>query len=79
LLDIDVLEGLRRRSGSGDRNRLDDETVSFHQRVATWYRQEAERDPERWCVIDGSQSVEAVSCDVAAAINAVAPAVNSAT
>ena len=61
LLDIDVVEGLRRRHGGGGRNRIDDETVSFHQRVAAWYRDEAARDPQRWRKVDAGQPVEAVT------------------
>ncbi len=64
LLDIDVTEGLKRRRSDGDQNRIDDEEVSFHQRVAGWYREEAERNPERWKVIDASQSVEAITSEI---------------
>ena len=60
LLDLDVLEGLRRRAVAGDTNRIDSEAVSFHQRVAAWYRGEAESDPGRWIVVDAGASI----CDV---------------
>lgn len=64
LLDIDVDAGLRRRSGAGGQNRIDNETVSFHQRVAAWYRNEAKRCPERWRVIDAGRSIEQVTQDI---------------
>lgn len=64
LLDLDVEEGLRRRGSSGDRNRIDDETVSFHHRVADWYRAEAARCPGRWSIVDAGQDVESVTRDI---------------
>lgn len=60
LLDVPIEEGLRRRADGGDSNRIDREGVEFHQRVADWFRQEAARDPERWCVVDARPAVEVV-------------------
>ena len=68
LLDIDVLEGLRRRHGSGERNRIDDETVSFHQRVAAWYREEARKDTVRWRIVDGGQPAALVARQILEAL-----------
>lgn len=64
LLDIDVVDGLRRRRAVAERNRIDEEAVSFHERVAAWYRDEAAHDPGRWRVIDAGQPVESVSQDI---------------
>ncbi|CAN5677725.1 dTMP kinase [soil metagenome] len=65
LLDIDVIEGLRRRSTLGDVNRIDQESVSFHQRVAAWYREEARNDlAERWLVVNANQPVECVEHEI---------------
>lgn len=66
LLDIDVIEGLRRRDDGGDRNRIDEEAVSFHERVAAWYRSEAEREPDRWRVVDAGKPVAAVFQEITA-------------
>lgn len=60
LLDVDVRQGLERRSRLGGQNRIDQEAVSFHQRVADWYREEARRCVERWIVVDASQQIEEV-------------------
>lgn len=54
LLDLPVDVGLRRRAGEGDTNRIDAETVEFHERVAVWFRSEACRDPNRWIVVDAT-------------------------
>jgi dTMP kinase len=57
LLDIDVAEGLARRlSGSDEMNRLDLETIAFHNRVRAGYHRLAEADPGRWVVINAAQS-----------------------
>ncbi len=53
LLDLHPDAGLARRRSGGDSNRIDDEELEFHQRVADWFREEAARNPTRWVVIDG--------------------------
>ena len=68
LLDVDVREGLERRSRLGGQNRIDQEEVSFHQRVAAWYRAEARRCVERWIVIDASREIEEVEQAIIAAL-----------
>ncbi len=71
LLDIAVSEGLNRRRGAGEENRIDNETVSFHERVAAWYRAEAARDPQRWRIIDAAQRIERVTADILAQMQGV--------
>lgn len=52
LLDIDVEVGLARRTGGGlEMNRLDLETVQFHQRVRQGYHLLAAADPVRWVIV----------------------------
>ena len=56
LLDIDVEVGLARRTGGGlEMNRLDLETVQFHQRVRDGYHRLAATDPFRWVIVDGER------------------------
>lgn len=63
LLDVDIEIGLQRRSADGDNwNRLDAKEKAFHQRVRKGYLQMAAADPERWAIVDASQSLQAV-CD----------------
>lgn len=41
-------------------NRFEDEPVAFHERVRAAYLKLAQREPERWMVLDASGSVQAV-------------------
>ena len=54
LFDLPVAVGLARRHGGGYTNRLDRESVAFHERVASWYRDEAARYPDRWVIMDAT-------------------------
>jgi dTMP kinase len=61
-LDIPVEEGIQRkqaahRAQAGEWNRLDQQTLDFHRRVHEGYLQIARTDPDRWLVIDATQSV----------------------
>lgn len=69
LLDIDVEVGLARRTGGGvEMNRLDLETVAFHQRVRQGYHQLAAQEPARWVIIDANRSPAAVQADLRAIV-----------
>jgi dTMP kinase len=56
LLDVDVETGLRRKELKGEWNRLDAYDLDFHHRVHEGYLQLVKAEPERWEVIDASQS-----------------------
>lgn len=60
LLDLEAEEGLRRRKGGGEWNRLDDYSLAFHQRVRQGYLEMATREPERWQVIDANAPPDVV-------------------
>jgi dTMP kinase len=65
LLDIDVEEGLSRRiSGAEEMNRLDLETLAFHQRVRDGYHKLAAADPERWVIIDAGRPTAEIQEDL---------------
>lgn len=65
LLDVPVEVGLARRRESGEElTRFDQETLEFHERVRMWYRRAAEREPERWRVVDGVAPAEQVAQQV---------------
>jgi dTMP kinase len=69
LLDVDVEIGLRRRQTSGcEWNRLDAYTLAFHQRVRQGYHELAQRDPERWVIIDASQPADQVQSELRAVV-----------
>jgi dTMP kinase len=60
LLDIQPKDGLQRKRGGGEWNRLDAYDLAFHQRVWEGYHALARLDPQRWVVIDASESFETV-------------------
>ena len=55
LLDISVEEGLARKSAKRQ-DRFEQEAIGFHQRVREGYLKLAANAPERWLVVDASQS-----------------------
>lgn len=56
LLDLEVTIGLARRQSEGEEmNRLDLETIEFHNRVRRGYAQLAAAEPERWVWIDANR------------------------
>jgi dTMP kinase len=59
--DLDVRVGLRRkRDGDSPLDRLDSQTIEFHERVRRGYLAMAEEEPQRWTVIDAARRVEEV-------------------
>lgn len=60
LLDIDPELGLKRRTKAGNFNRLDARESAFHHRVREGYLALAKQDPERWRVVDASQTLPEV-------------------
>ena len=70
-LDLPVEVGLQRKESAhaaqaGEWNRLDQQTLDFHQRVRQGYLRMAEADPDRWLAVDAAQSIP----DTQAAIRA---------
>ncbi len=55
LLDMLVEKGLARKRAK-KQDRFEQEAIAFHQRVREGYLQLAANDPQRWLVIDASQS-----------------------
>lgn len=65
LLDLPVEDGLRRRQPLlQEWNRLDAETLAFHQRVRRGYLRLAEQEPGRWVKIDARRPAEEVQAEV---------------
>lgn len=67
LLDLDQEIGLARLSA---KDRLDREPFDFHRRVREGFLEEARREPDRWVVLDASQSPEQVAARAWDAIRA---------
>jgi dTMP kinase len=61
-LDLPVEEGIHRKqtahvAKTGEWNRLDQQAIDFHRRVHRGYLEMAEANPDRWLVVDATQSV----------------------
>jgi dTMP kinase len=65
VLDLPVHLGLARQM---DRNRMEEESLAFHERVRAGYLAEATREPDRIKLIDAGRPVEAVHKDVLDAV-----------
>ncbi len=65
-LDLPVVDGLRRKQGGdlAEWNRMEREELAFHERVRAGYLALAAAEPERWCVVDARQGVEAVQAAI---------------
>lgn len=69
LLDLPVAAGLRRRRrDEGGMNRLDATDLAFHERVRGAYLRGLEDNPNGWCKIDASESVDRVAASIATAV-----------
>jgi dTMP kinase len=68
LLDLPVALTAVRRPGKGH-DRIERAGPEFHERVRQGFLAQAAREPERWCVVDAAQPVEAVFSAVAAAVS----------
>ncbi len=62
-IDVPVEFGLARKRG-GETNRLDEKSAAYHERVRTGYRAMIKAEPERWIVVDGTQSVNQVQREI---------------
>ena len=70
LLDLDVTRGLSRRRDEGEEmNRLDQESVAFHERVRSGYHRLAAAEPARWVVIDADRPVSMVAAEIREAVS----------
>jgi dTMP kinase len=72
LLDLPVVEGLRRRFAAGEEiNRFDRAETAFHERVRDAYLGRAAADPGRFRIIDSTQPVATVRATLAAIVAAL--------
>ena len=60
LFDLDVETGLRRAGKRSEADRFEQEEVSFFERIRACYLERAENEPERFRIVDASQSFENV-------------------
>jgi len=64
LLDVPVEVGLGRRNGTSKNDRLDLEGLEFHKKVRQAYLDLAEKESERFEVVDASASIEEIAEEV---------------
>lgn len=64
LLDAPIEIGMSRAQKRGALDRFEEEEVSFFNRVRDNYRERASQEPDRFKVIDASQSLDAVQADL---------------
>lgn len=68
-LDLPVEQGMQRVVARGEKDRFEREQIEFFERVRSAYLQLVEANPDRYIVIDASQSLEAVQSDLASALD----------
>lgn len=61
LLDVDPKLGLERQVANGEVNRFEMEALDFHTKVRQAYLELAKAEPNRWHIIDASDSIDHVS------------------
>ncbi len=74
LLDLPVERGLGRRFADGEAdapNRLDHESVAFHERVRSTYLALASREPATWRMIDADRDPVAVAREIDETVRSV--------
>ncbi len=70
LLDVSVETGLsRRKTGGGEWNRMDQQTLDFHRRTRAGYHALAAAEPDRWTVVDASGTEDEVAAAVWSVVN----------
>lgn len=55
-LDVPVEEGLRRKHAVSSQDRFEQTELDFHRRVRNGYLKMAKEEPQRWIIIDGTQT-----------------------
>jgi dTMP kinase len=64
LLKMDVAQGLQRAAARADLDRFEEEKLDFYNKVEKGYLYRAEHDPDRFSIIDASQTIEKVTQDI---------------
>jgi dTMP kinase len=71
LLDLPAAEGLRRATGRTGADKLEAESIEFHEQVRGAFRALAEADPRRYMVVDARLAPEEISALVLARVKAL--------
>lgn len=68
-LDLPVEMGMQRVVARGEKDRFEQEQIEFFERVRNAYLQLIDANPDRYTLIDASQSLQAVQKDIAVALD----------
>jgi dTMP kinase len=68
LLDLPAVDGLTRARGRSAADRLERESIGFHDRVRAAYLELAAAEPKRYLVLDATRSADELAVEVAAAV-----------
>jgi dTMP kinase len=68
VLDLPADEGLRRARGRGEFDKVENESLQFHERVRSAFRTLAAADPSRYLVLDARQSPQQLAERIRAAV-----------
>jgi dTMP kinase len=71
LLDLPATQGLARAGGRGVADKLEAESIDFHERVREAFRALAESEPRRYVVVDARRSPEEIAAEVRARVEAL--------
>ncbi len=71
LLDLPAQVGISRKKGQKELDRMELESIDFHEKVAEGYRELAKRFPERIRTIDATLPVESISSLIKDSISAI--------
>ena len=71
LLDLPAQVGISRKKGQKELDRMELESIDFHEKVAKGYRELAKRFPERIRTIDATLPVESISNLIKDSISAI--------
>ncbi|MDI1461942.1 dTMP kinase [Catellatospora sp. KI3] len=74
LLDVDPKVGLARVDRRGSADRLESESLAFHERVRYGFLDLAAKDPDRYLVLDATRAEDDLAAAVAARVSALLPA-----
>jgi len=69
LLDLPADIGLARAGKRGAADRMEQESLDFHERVRDGFLALAKSEPNRIKVVEAQQSIEAISADIVAQIS----------
>src|SRR5262249_60429377 len=69
-LDLPVATGLSRVGKRGEHDRLESETLEFHERVRAGYLKMIAEEPGRWLTVDGDGSPDEVTARLQSALEA---------